>query len=160
MVSRRSLQIFWNPNMKFFAYGLHTNIDHMADRCPGSSIIGLAWIDDHEFVFRSHANIDVKAGARCYGILWEIDLRNLQSLDASEDFPRYYTRFNVRVNTGKYIVPALVYQLVDQTSPMAQPRQAYLDIVTKGYQQNGMRMDQLQRAINMICSTSNVIGTA
>jgi gamma-glutamylcyclotransferase (GGCT)/AIG2-like uncharacterized protein YtfP len=138
--------------MKYFAYGMNTNLDEMHTRCPGAVPIGAAWLDGYEFVFRTHADIAAKPGARCHGVLWEIDLRNLQALDVLEGYPYYYTRFNVKVNTGKYIVPALTYQMNDQ-SRLKEPGEGYLEMVTEGYRQNGVRTEQIDLAINMICST-------
>jgi gamma-glutamylcyclotransferase (GGCT)/AIG2-like uncharacterized protein YtfP len=138
--------------MKYFAYGMNTNLDEMVRRCPGAVSLGPAWINDYEFVFRTHADIEYVPGAICYGVLWDIDLAALRALDALEGFPYYYTRFNVRVHTDSYFVSALVYQMNDQTG-VAMPGKHYLDMVTEGYEQNGVPVVQIDEAINRICST-------
>lgn len=138
--------------MKYFAYGMNTNLEEMARRCPNAVSLGSAWINDYEFAFRTHADIGSVPGAVCHGVLWDIDLAALRALDALEGFPYYYTRFNVRVYTGTYFVNALVYQMNDQTT-IASPSTGYLDIVTEGYQQNSVPTNQLDAAINRICST-------
>jgi len=142
--------------MKYFAYGMNTNLDGMDARCPGAVSLGPAWINDYEFVFRTHADIEKVDGSICYGVLWDITPEHLKSLDALEGYPYYYTRFRVRVNIGDRFVYALTYQMNDQ-SYLNPPAQGYLEMVTEGYHQNGVPTDQIDRAINMVCSSS--IGT-
>jgi gamma-glutamylcyclotransferase (GGCT)/AIG2-like uncharacterized protein YtfP len=144
--------------MKYFAYGMNTNLNEMAGRCPGATSLGAAWIDDYQLVFRTHADIAKSPGDICYGVLWDIDEKHLQALDALEGYPYYYTRFPVKVNTGDYFVFALTYQMNDQTY-VQEPGAGYLEMVTEGYQQNGVPTDQIDRAINMICSSSIATNT-
>jgi gamma-glutamylcyclotransferase (GGCT)/AIG2-like uncharacterized protein YtfP len=144
--------------MKYFSYGMNTNLDQMASRCPGATSLGAAWIDDYEFVFRTHADIARSPGSICYGVLWDIDSAHLKSLDALEGYPYYYTRFRIRVNLGDQLVYALTYQMNDQ-SYLQEPGAGYLEMVTEGYQQNGVPTDQIDHAINMVCSSSTTTNT-
>ena len=96
--------------MKYFAYGMNTNLDGMSGRCPTAVCLGPAWIDGYEFVFRTHADIAKSPGSVCHGVLWDITKEDLQSLDMLEGYPYYYTRFRVRVNLGDHFVYALTYQ--------------------------------------------------
>jgi gamma-glutamylcyclotransferase (GGCT)/AIG2-like uncharacterized protein YtfP len=139
--------------MKYFAYGMNTNLDQMAGRCPGAVSLGAAWIDNYEFVFRTHADIAKSAGGICYGVLWDITPAHLKALDALEGYPYYYTRFRVRVNLGDHFVYALTYQMLDQSS-IQEPSAGYLEMVREGYQQNGVPTGQIDQAINIICSSS------
>ena len=59
--------------MKYFAYGMNTNLEQMARRCPGAVCLGAAWINNYQFEFRHHADIQKQPGAVCHGVLWEID---------------------------------------------------------------------------------------
>ena len=138
--------------MKYFAYGMNTNLDQMARRCPGAVSLGPAWIDNYEFVFRTHADIAKSPGNICHGVLWDITPEHLLALDALEGYPYYYTRFRVRVNLGDHFVYALTYQMNDQ-SYLQEPGAGYLEIVTEGYRQNSVPTNQIDRAINMTCSS-------
>jgi gamma-glutamylcyclotransferase (GGCT)/AIG2-like uncharacterized protein YtfP len=144
--------------MKYFAYGMNTNLDQMASRCPDAVSLGSAWIDDYELVFRTHADIARSPGSICYGVLWDITPTHLKALDALEGYPYYYTRFRVRVNLGDHSVYALTYQMNDQTY-IQEPGAGYLEMVTEGYQQNGVPTNQIDHAINMICSSSIATNT-
>jgi gamma-glutamylcyclotransferase (GGCT)/AIG2-like uncharacterized protein YtfP len=136
--------------MKYFAYGMNTNLAEMARRCPTAQSLGAARIDDYEFVFRTHADIAQSPGSICYGVLWNISKEDLKALDRLEGYPYYYNRFRVRVNLGDHFVYALTYQMTDQ-SYIQEPGRGYLDMVTEGYQQNGVPTAQIDRAINMVC---------
>jgi gamma-glutamylcyclotransferase (GGCT)/AIG2-like uncharacterized protein YtfP len=144
--------------MKYFAYGMNTNLDGMAGRCPTAVCLGPAWIDGYEFVFRTHADIAKSSGSVCHGVLWDITKEDLQSLDMLEGYPYYYTRFRVRVNLGNHFVYALTYQMNDQTY-MQEPGSGYLDMVTQGYRQNNVPTNQIDHAINMVCSSSIATNT-
>jgi gamma-glutamylcyclotransferase (GGCT)/AIG2-like uncharacterized protein YtfP len=132
---------------------MNTNLDQMARRCPGAVCLGMAWVDNYQFEFRTHADIEKLPGARVYGVLWDIDKNHRKSLDALEGFPYYYHRLQVMVSTEKYRVSAMTYQMVDQGLLVA-PGPGYLDMVTEGYQDNGVPPFQLDEAINRICSMS------
>lgn len=135
--------------MKYFAYGMNTNLDEMARRCPGSKNLGLAWLNDYELCFRTHCDIEHKPGSRMCGVLWDINLDNLRSLDILEGYPHYYTRFNVRVKQGKIWHNALVYQMNNQHW-LSSPSQGYLDCVREGYIGNDMPLTQIDNALNTV----------
>lgn len=145
--------------MKYFAYGMNTNLDEMSRRCPEAVSLGAAWINDYELVFRTHADIAPIPGSVCHGVLWDIGDQDLRALDALEGFPYYYTRFYIKVNTTDSFVFALTYQMTDQ-SYVQVPSTGYLTTVTEGYQQNGVPTNQIVRAINMICSSPTTTNTA
>lgn len=140
--------------MKYFAYGMNTNLKEMSRRCPTATCIGPAWIDDYEFVFRTHADIVKSPGSICYGVLWDIGKSDLRALDRLEGYPYYYTRFRVRVNLDDHFIYAITYQMNDQ-SYIQEPSIGYLEMVTEGYQQNGVPTTQIDTAINTVsCSMS------
>lgn len=138
--------------MKYFAYGMNTNLDQMKSRCPTAICLGAAQLDNYEFKFRTHADVEKSPGSTCHGVLWELTDADLKALDALEGYPYYYTRFKVTVRVGKQKVKALVYQMNDQ-SYVQEPGQGYLQMVIKGYNQNGVPTDQIDEAINMVCSS-------
>lgn len=142
--------------MKYFyaAYGMNTNLDEMSRRCPTAVCLGPAELNNYEFVFRTHADVQYQRGAKCDIVLWEIDDSCLKALDALEGYPYYYTRFKVQVRYGDKTVKALIYQMNDQ-SYLQEPSTGYLNMVTEGYQQNGVPTDQIRRALNTVCSSQD-----
>ena len=128
--------------MKYFAYGMNTNLDQMAARCPGAVCLGPAWIDNYALVFRHFADIEPDVDSYCDGVLWEITDNNLVALDVLEGYPYHYTRFSVVVNTDRGSDTALVYQMVDQSFEQP-PSNHYFNTVYEGYEQNNVDTHQL-----------------
>ena len=128
--------------MKYFAYGMNTNLTQMAARCPGAVCLGPAWIDNYALVFRHFADIEPEVDSYCDGVLWEITEDNLMALDILEGYPYHYTRFSVVVNTDRGSDTALVYQMVDQSFEQP-PSNHYFNTVYEGYEQNNVDTHQL-----------------
>ena len=128
--------------MKYFAYGMNTNLDQMAARCQGAVCMGPAWIDNYALVFRHFADIEPEVDSYCDGVLWEITDDNLMALDQLEGYPYHYTRFSVVVNTDRGSDIALVYQMVDQSFEQP-PSNHYFNTVYEGYEQNNVDTHQL-----------------
>lgn len=145
--------------MKYFAYGMNTNLAEMQRRCPTAVCIGSAQVKDYKFVFRTHADIEESPGDICHGVLWEVSSIDLRALDVLEGFPYYYNRFRVKVDLDGYFVFALTYQMNDQ-SFYQEPSKGYLAMVTEGYKQNGTPTDQITKAINTVpCYTSTAMNS-
>ena len=134
--------------MKYFAYGMNTNLEQMAARCPGAVCLGPAWITDYALVFRYFADIEPAAGNWCNGVLWEITDDNLRALDRLEGHPWHYTRFSVLVHTDRGSDTALVYQMMDQSFEQA-PSGHYYRMVAEGYEQNSVPTDQLVATLEL-----------
>lgn len=132
----------------YFAYGMNTNAHEMARRCPGSRVLGKAYLDGYRFVFRGHADVEL-ADRDDYvvGVLWEIDDRDLESLDVLEGFPDYYLRQRVRVEYDERELVAWVYTMEDQ-SFTSDPHQSYFDMCHEGYEFFGVETQQLFDALH------------
>jgi len=129
--------------MKYFAYGMNTNIQHMSVQCPDAVCLGVAWIDNYSLVFRNHADITPNSGQRCWGVLWEITEKDLMSLDMLEGYPFYYVRFSIAVNQeNSPTTSALVYQMANQSSEKP-PSVSYYNILVNGYLANNVPTEQL-----------------
>ena len=134
--------------IKYFAYGMNTNLTQMASRCPTAVCLGPAWIDNYRMVFRGVADIEPAVNVQCDGVLWEITDEDLAALDILEGYPYHYTRFTVLVHSASGAVPALVYQMVDQDAEY-EPSHYYFDMVHEGYIQNDVPTDQLFETVEL-----------
>ena len=134
--------------MKYFAYGMNTNLTQMSARCPGAVCLGPAWIDNYALVFRHFADIEPEVDSYCDGVLWEITEDNLRALDQLEGYPYHYTRFSVVVNTDRGADTALVYQMVDQSFEQP-PSNHYFNTVYEGYAQNSVDTHQLIETLEL-----------
>lgn len=130
-----------------FAYGMNTNPEEMARRCPGSRALGKARLPGYKFVFRGHADIEIsERHEHVEGVLWEIDDLDLESLDILEGFPTYYLRQRVRVEHKGWDRVAWVYSMGDQ-SFSGGPTNSYFNLCEEGYVHFGVDTDQLYSAL-------------
>lgn len=132
--------------MKYFAYGMNTNVGEMAHRCPGARTLGRARLPGYRFAFNRHADIMADATANTDGVLWEITESCLAALDVLEGYPFYYTRFEVDVEHRGKIVRAITYQMNPENQMPDLPSSSYYFMVSKGYAQHQVPQSQLREA--------------
>jgi gamma-glutamylcyclotransferase (GGCT)/AIG2-like uncharacterized protein YtfP len=132
--------------MLYFAYGMNTNPQQMAMRCPGAVSYGHARLVDHRFRFATHADVEACEGSYVDGVLWEINEDHLRSLDALEGFPDYYTRKVSAVVHGARTYRALVYCMQPGIDDSA-PGRSYYNMVLEGYRANNVPTEQLENSV-------------
>ena len=122
--------------MLYFAYGMNTNIQEMAGRCPEAEDLGVAYLPDHKMVFKYHADMVPCAGHEAPGVLWSITEDCLAALDILEGYPVYYIRKTVEVWTEDgQAVDAIMYQM-PEGERLREPSSGYYDLVLQGYDQH------------------------
>lgn len=135
--------------MKYFAYGMNTNVDQMTQRCPGAVNLGAARLAGYRFRFAGHADVVEQPNGIVDGVLWEITDKCLESLDHLEGFPYYYDRKEVTVVNERGSESAMVYYMVDGM-PDGMPSNSYRDMVMEGYKQNGIPVNQILQSLSDI----------
>ena len=132
-----------------FAYGMNTNQDEMAYRCPGAHSLGHARLIDHAFRFATHADVVPCAGSYVDGVLWSITDQDLDHLDQLEGYPTYYGRDCVRVSQGSRIVLAICYSM-QPGRPDSPPSTSYMNMVLEGYAQHRVPTEQLWNSVELV----------
>lgn len=132
----------------YFGYGMNTNIESMTRRCPGAIYMGKATLRAHKLVFKYHADIEA-ADTDMEGVLWEVGVMEMQSLDYMEGYPVYYSRKEVWVETAKRKYKAWVYYMADDNHEYHAPDAYYLDLLTQGYTDAGIPLSQLSPAVRV-----------
>jgi gamma-glutamylcyclotransferase (GGCT)/AIG2-like uncharacterized protein YtfP len=132
----------------YFAYGMNTNVDGMARRCPGAVSHGRACLLDHVFRFAGPADVVKCPDSFVDGVLWTITDDCLKSLDLLEGYPYYYNRNYRSVWHEGRIVQALTYYMQPGhlDSP---PSDGYFDMVLEGYLEHGVPTEQLYNAVEV-----------
>ena len=138
-----------NNRQLYFAYGMNTNQDEMAYRCPGAHSLGHARLIDHAFRFATHADVVPCKGSYVDGVLWSITDQDLDHLDQLEGYPTYYGRDRVRVSQGSRIVLALCYSMQPGRSDSA-PSDSYMNMVLEGYEQHNVPTEQLWNFVDLV----------
>ena len=132
--------------MYMFSYGMNTNTEQMAARCPNSTSVGAATLEGYRFRFAGHADVVPDPDSKVAGVLWEITGDCLDSLDTLEGYPYYYDRKTVEVSCGGKKYQSLVYTM-QPGNPAAPPGRTYLHLVSEGYLQYGLDTGQLLEAL-------------
>ena len=128
--------------MLYFAYGMNTNSQGMAQRCPGAVAFGSAKLLGHRFRFSGPADVQRDRHSDVDGVLWDITEDCLTSLDTLEGYPYYYDRKWADVEFGGEVCKALVYYMNPghRNSP---PSSGYFSMVLEGYEEFGVPTRQL-----------------
>lgn len=129
----------------YFAYGMNTNIDGMATRCPKAVSHGHARLLDHSFRFAGPADVIVYRDHMVNGVLWTISEDCLKSLDQLEGYPSFYTREELPVLFGSTVVHAMVYYM-QRGHETRKPSDSYFNCLLEGYIDHAVPLDQLYDA--------------
>lgn len=135
--------------MKYFAYGMNTNLAQMAMRCPQACSLGAAYLPNHEFRFARHADILSTPGFVTHGVLWEITDDCVRSLDMLEGYPDYYQRKTVTVIHQLQQVEAMTYYMTGNL-PDEMPSLGYVEMLREGYFENRVPDKQIHQALDFV----------
>jgi gamma-glutamylcyclotransferase (GGCT)/AIG2-like uncharacterized protein YtfP len=121
----------------YFAYGSNLSLEQMKRRCPGSRMLDAGYIEDHELSFTTYADrwkggvadILEKKGSRVWGLVYELSVEDLSSLDYYEGFPDLYRRKKLKVFGRKdEYDEVLTYFVVDKKGYIP-PSRVYFEII-------------------------------
>jgi len=132
--------------MKYFSYGMNTNLASMAMRCPKAQSLGAAVLSHYEFEFKSFATVSPKMDSETYGVLWEITPECERALDRLEGYPMYYGKIIVWVNHNGEMVPCMTYLMYPEEE-LNYPGDSYVTMLEEGYTAHGISTDQINRAL-------------
>lgn len=132
--------------MLYAAYGMNTNLEQMAYRCPAAISLGAAELPDYELVFRGCADIHPTPGSQMDVVLWNITEECLAALDLLEGYPSMYTRYEVEVFHDGAYKTALVYKM--NSDGIFPPSAGYLRMLFEGYSVHGADVQQIYRAVD------------
>jgi gamma-glutamylcyclotransferase len=131
----------------YFAYGMNTNKDEMAYRCPGAVPIGKAILPGYRLEFKSFATIVPSSKEQVEGVLWTITDSDESALDMLEGYPEFYDKKSVSVEHNGQSYIAMTYIMGPREQGYA-PSDGYYSMVSEGYQTFGLSQHQLLDARN------------
>ena len=135
--------------MKYFAYGMNTNLSQMAQRCPNAKSLGRAVLYNHEFRFARHADIIENPEFATHGVLWEITPDCELALDALEGYPTYYLKKIVNVFHNGKAVNCMVYYMTGENVDEF-PSDGYLEMLMEGYKEHNIDNTQIYSSLALI----------
>lgn len=129
----------------YIAYGSNINLEQMAFRCPNSKVVGTSEIKDFELEFRGVATIVPKENASVPVLIWELDERDLPTLNRYEGWPRLYRQEKMSFELEGQSYEGMAYLMnYGEISP---PSQQYYNTILQGYRENGLNESYLQTAL-------------
>ena len=131
----------------YFAYGMNTNKEEMAYRCPTAVPLGKAVLPDYRFEFKSFATIVPSPKEQVEGVLWTITDTDESALDILEGYPEFYDKKTVSVEHNGQSYIAMTYIMGPREQGHA-PSDGYYTMVSQGYQTFGLSQRQLLDAKN------------
>lgn len=133
-------------NRYYLAYGMNTNLDGMARRCPAAVSLGKVILKGHKLVFRTFCDVQVDPNFDIECALWSITPECERSLDRLEGFPDFYGKKEVTVSfKGKKII-AMIYYMKDLHN-FNTPSEFYLNSVVEGYYNHNMKITPIVDAL-------------
>ena len=131
----------------YFAYGMNTNKEEMAYRCPGARALGKAILPGYRLEFKSFATIVPNPKESVEGVLWTITELDELALDMLEGYPEFYDKKTVSVEHDNQSYIAMTYIMGPREQGYA-PSDGYYSLVSEGYQAFGLSQQQLLDAKN------------
>ena len=132
--------------MLYFAYGMNTNSQGMARRCPAAVSHGRAVLLDHVFRFAGPADVVKCPDSYVDGVLWSITPQCLNALDILEGYPYYYNRRFKKVLFQGRVCQAMTYYMQPGNLD-SEPSAGYFDMVVEGYREHGVPTEQLYNSV-------------
>jgi gamma-glutamylcyclotransferase (GGCT)/AIG2-like uncharacterized protein YtfP len=135
--------------MLYFAYGSNMDLSQMRERCPSAHFVCIAKLKDHRLAFTRKsekrgcgvADDIPEQGRDVWGVVYEIDQRDLRRLDKCEGFiPGRRREDNAYVSEERHVysdgnedasLVALVYFAIQQNNP-PHPNAEYKQLIVDG----------------------------
>ena len=131
----------------YFAYGMNTNKEEMAYRCPNARAMGRTVLPGYRLEFKSFATIVPNPKESVEGVLWTITESDESALDMLEGYPEFYDKKTVSVEHDNQSYIAMTYIMGPREQGHA-PSDGYYSMVSEGYQSFGLSQQQLLDAKN------------
>jgi len=130
---------------------MNTNLQQMAQRCPDAESLGRVRLKDHKLMFKTFCDAVVSPGNTMECVLWSITDGCEQALDGLEGYPDFYGKKEVTVRYNKQPIRAMIYYMTDFYRS-GLPSSGYLKMVTEGYIDHDLNVDQIYNAIDEVDS--------
>lgn len=129
----------------YIAYGSNINLEQMAFRCPHSKVVGTSEIKDFELEFRGVATIVPKENMKVPVLIWELDEKDLPTLNKYEGYPSFYRQEKMKFELDGKSCEGMVYLM--NRGGISPPSPQYYDTILQGYRENVLDESYLWTAL-------------
>ncbi len=129
----------------YFAYASNMEPRRFRRLCPGGTVVGPARLPGHRLAFSRYSrqrrggstDIVPDAEAEVWGVLYEVEDADLDTLDRSEDVPTAYRRETVAVEDAEGREHQAVTYVANRTGDFL-PHRDYLHLIVEGAEARGL----------------------
>lgn len=130
----------------YFAYGSNLDRTQMRQRCPSATIEAVATLPKHRLIFGGFsrawgspvASVIRDEETNVPGVLYSMDLRDLDALDRCEGVPHVYERVTrIVVDDADRRRRVQVYQLAGPRFVTGMPHLRYFHTIRRAYERHG-----------------------
>lgn len=141
----------------YFAYGSNMSPEQMAERCPGSELVGPLTLPDGRLVFRQVADIIYSKGSTIHGVVYRISESDERTLDRAEGvgsgvYSKKYIRLSIK---GGESEKCLYYKMTGNDG-VAPPTLDYYHRILDGYRAHGFDEEKLNEAVDRSWNDKNM----
>jgi gamma-glutamylcyclotransferase len=138
----------------YFAFGSNLSSERIRINNPSARFKSIAKLSDHQLDFNyfskrwkgAAATILELENTHVWGVLWELDMEHLNTLDKQEGVPRVYNRKNVQVELEDgSTLPAYTYFLIKPLEDDRRPSKVYLDVILKGAREHSLPQSYIDK---------------
>lgn len=133
----------------YFAYGSNMDCKQMAERCPGTWLVGPGLLRGYRFLINSRgvATVVQDEEAITWGVVWKITEADRKTLDEKEGV-RFgtYSPKHVQIELSDSQICSCLIYLASNNSP-GKPRNNYLERIIRWAEQHGLPQDYIDQEI-------------
>lgn len=146
----------------YFAYGSNMDSKQLEERINREDIKGIVGkVLGYELAFNKiasnrdgegKANIVPRTGGVIYGVLYSLDMKDLEKLDSFAGMPTHYIRVKIPVETEGEIVEAVSYvAATNMVKEGLTPSREYLEHLIIGAKEHRLPDDYIQKLCEIKC---------
>merc|ERR1711990_1151446 len=137
----------------YFAFGSNLLRERLHISNPSAVFKAIARLPAHRLEFNyfsrrwqgAAATIVEADNEEVWGVLWELSIEHLTTLDAQEGVPTVYNRKTVTVEVDGGEEEAFTYFLVKPVEEDRRPSAVYLDVIVRGAKENGLPEEYIEK---------------
>lgn len=137
--------------MKYYlAYGSNLNIEQMRYRCPDAQVVGKAYLEDYQLLFKgsktgSYLTVESCKGSKVPLGIWLISDADERKLDRYEGYPTFYYKKTIKFRFNGRIEEGIIY-IMHENRKLGIPSVQYVDTCLVGYKNFGFNLKYLDKA--------------
>jgi hypothetical protein len=143
-ISEQKDNLVTNGNELYFAFGHNTDTEYFEKLDPPAKLLGKASVKGYRLVLEEYCDIRPKDGSVLEGVLWSLPKNREKPINKYE---QYYHRTHIIVSFKGKRYKAFAFKMDSKHYDGRKPSKEYIDILRKGYKENGIPMKQLEDAI-------------